>query len=184
MTKGFQRLHLRSPFMSDVLYVSEDHVHKGRTVNISEGGVLLENLPHVPEINAMPLMIALTQFPSFSQLSADYLRTMELSHFDRKIIRSKARLVRSFEGQSAVEKVFVQKVGCEFVLPSEETKQAIADYVQMSAKNIIFLLGLFQKSSQVEVLRNVAKILGYNDQEKLTLLRQKVLHDYQSLESL
>ena len=93
MTKGFQRLHLRSPFMSDVLYVSEDHVHKGRTVNISEGGVLLENLPHVPEINAMPLMIALTQFPSFSQLSADYLRTMELSHFDRKIIRSKARLV-------------------------------------------------------------------------------------------
>ena len=54
----------------------------------------------------------------------------------------------------------------------------------MSAKNIIFLLGLFQKSSQVEALRNVAKMLGYNDQEKLTLLRQKVLHGYQSLESL
>lgn len=184
MTKGFQRHHLRSPLTSDVLYVSDGHVHKGRSVNISEGGVLLENLPHVPEINAMPLMMALPQLPSFSQLSPDYLKTMEITHFDRKIIRSKARLVRSFEGHSVVEKVFVQKIGCEFVLPSEEVQKDIADYVQMSAKNIVYLLGLFQKSSQVEVLRNVAKILGYDDQEKLPLLRQKVLHDYQSLESL
>lgn len=184
MTKGFQRTHLRSPLSSDVLYVAEGHVHMGRSVNISEGGVLLESLPHIPEINAMPLMLALPKFPAFSQLSPDYLKTMEIAHFERLVLRSKARLIRTFEGQSAVEKIFVQKIGCEFVYPRDEVKQAIADYVHMSARNIIFLLGLFQKSSQVEVLRNVAKVLGYDSDEKMPLLRQKVLHDYQSLESL
>lgn len=184
MTKSFQRNYLRSPLTSDVLYVSEGHVHKGRSVNISEGGILLESLPYVPEINAMPLMLSLPQIPSFAQLSTEYLKTMDITHFDKKIIRSKARLVRTFDAHSIVERVFVQKIGCEFVLPAPEVKSEIAHFVQTSAKNIIFLLGLFQKSSQVEVLRNVARILGYNDQEKIPLLRQKVLHDYQSLESL
>lgn len=184
MTKVFQRKHLRSPLAAHVLYVAEGHVHRARTVNISEGGVLLESLPIVPEIKALPLMIPLVQFPSFSSLSHEHLKQMKVEHFDRKVIRTKARLVRSFEGHSAVDKVFMQKIGCEFVSRTQEVQSDISDYVRMSARNIVFLLGLFEKSAQVEITRNVAGLLGYDSQQKLALLRQKVLHDYQSLESL
>lgn len=184
MTKGFRREYLRSPLVADVLFVADGHVHKARTVNISEGGVLLEALPMVPEINAMPLMLPLVQFPAFSRLSHELLKTMRPEQFEKVVIRSKARLVRSFEGHSAVDKVFVPKVGCEFVASKNEVKKIIADYVAMSAKNIVFLLGLFERSANVELTRNVAKTLGYDSEQKLILLRQKVLHDYQSLESL
>jgi hypothetical protein len=184
MTKGFGREYLRSPLSVDVLFVANGHVHKARTVNISEGGVLLEALPMVPEINAMPLMLPLVQFPSFSKLSHDFLKTMKVELFERTVIRSKARLVRSLKAFSAADKVFVPKIGCEFVLPNEDTKKEVADYVVMSAKNIVFLLGLFERSANVDLTRNVAKVLGYDSEQKMILLRQKILHDYQSLESL
>lgn len=184
MTNGVRREYLRSPLLVDVLFVADGHVHKARTVNISEGGVLLESLPMVPEINAMPLMLPLVQFPSFSRLSHDFLKTMKVEQFERAVIRSKARLVRSFEAHSVVDKVFVPKVGCEFVSPAKDVQKIIADYVSLSAKNIVFLLGLFERSAQVELTRNVAKVLGYDSEQKLLLLRQKILHDYQSLESL
>lgn len=184
MTTGFRREYLRSPLVADVLFVADGHVHKARTVNISEGGVLLEALPMVPEINAMPLMLPLIQFPSFSRMSHDFLKSMKVEQFERAVIRSKARLVRSFEGHSAVDKIFVPKIGCEFVASKEDAQKIIADYVAMSAKNIVFLLGLFERSANVDLTRNVAKVLGYDSEQKLILLRQKILHDYQSLESL
>lgn len=182
--KGFRREYLRSPLVADVLFVADGHVHKARTVNISEGGVLLESLPIVPEINAMPLMLPLVQFPSFSRMSHEFLKSMKIEQFERGVIRSKARLVRSFEGHSTVDKIFVPKIGCEFVTSKNDTQKIIADYVAMSAKNIVFLLGLFERSASVELTRNVAKVLGYDSDQKMILLRQKILHDYQSLESL
>lgn len=184
MSSEFQRLHLRSPLVGDVLYEADGHVHLARSVNISEGGILLENLPIIPEINAMPVMFTLPQYPNFSQTNQDVLKTLKLSSLEKKILRSRARLVRSFEGQSEVEKIFVTKIGCEFVLPSTENKALVAQYVVDFASNILFLLGLFQRSSQIELLRNVAELLGYDSEEKLPILRSRVLHDYQSLESL
>ena len=60
----FKRKHLRSPLSTLALYQSERYVFKANCLNISEGGVLLENLPSVPEINAIPLLLSL---PIFSQ---------------------------------------------------------------------------------------------------------------------
>jgi len=184
----FQRKHLRAPLKSEALYIDEDSVFKARTLNISEGGILISELPHVPEINALPLMIALIQYPKFSNVSPEKLKNLNPIEFPRTILKMKARMVRTFEGKSTVEKLFLTHIGCEFYPLDEETKAQIVEYVSTFAKNTIFLLSLFEsnhhKKEQIELLRKVAELLGYDAQMAIPLLRQKVLHDYQSLESL
>ena len=93
-------------------------------------------------------------------------------------------MVRSMEGQSAVDKVFVTKIGCEFVMLDSVIQQAISDYVAIYAKNIIYLLNLFEKGAKPALIKNCAKLLGYVRDEKISMLRMQVLHDYQSLDSL
>ena len=73
MGHQFRRAHLRAPLNSILLYEDDGHVFKAGTINISEGGVLLENLPRIPEINAMPLMINLLFLPELSRQRMDQL---------------------------------------------------------------------------------------------------------------
>jgi hypothetical protein len=185
--RQFQRRHLRAPLFTEFLYEDDGHVLKARINNISEGGVLLEALPHVPEINLMPLMIEIPNYPIFANYGKDKLLTIKRETIESEILRVRAKMVRSFEAQSAVDLIFVPKIGCEFVTPSLEFTESIKFYVSTFSKNMIYLLNLFESSStkhQVDVIRHVADFLGYRKDEKISLLRQKVLHDYQSLESI
>jgi len=189
MSQGrFKRTSLRSPLKTFVLYENEGYAFKARTLNISEGGVLLCDLPIVPEINAIPLMFALPRFPEFSSLSQEAIKQFNADELNKDIFRTKARMVRTFEGQSAVDKIFVTHIGCEFVKPTEENKALIANYVSTFAKNTIYLLNLFESMGKnpknIELIRFVSELLGYDPNEKIAMLRLKVLHDYQSLESL
>lgn len=182
------RRHLRAPFRSTCLYVDGDYVFKSRTNNISEGGILLSELPHLPEINAIPLIIMLTEFPRFQNFSFDDLKKMNFDDFPRKVVKVKARLVRSFEGESKVDQVFRKFIGCEFYAANDQFIIAVKNYVETYAKNIVYLLSLFEslgnKTEQLEALRTIAQFLGHDRKMKIPLLRAKVLHDYQSLESL
>lgn len=184
----FQRKHLRAPLKSVCLYVDGEHVFKARVLNISEGGILLSDLPHIPEINSLPVAIDLLQFPRLNTYTLDQLKVFSIEELPRKILKTKARLVRTFEGQSNVDRVFVNFIGCEFYNPSLEIQREIAQYVETFAKNTVYLLSLFEslnnRAEQLELLRSVAHILGYDRRMKVPLLRAKVLHDYQSLESL
>jgi hypothetical protein len=185
---SFQRKHVRAPLRSTCLYVDGEHVFKARTINVSEGGLLISELPHIPEINAFPLMVSMSIYPKLATLNLDELKALNVDDLPRKILKVKARLVRSFESESNIEKVFINHLGCEFYYTSEEFKIFILDYVETFAKNTVYLLSLFESLSkrdeQLEVLRTVAHILGYDRRMKIPLLRAKVLHDYQSLESL
>jgi hypothetical protein len=185
--RQFKRRHLRAPLFTEFLYEDDGHVLKARINNISEGGVLLEALPHVPEINLMPLMLEVPSYPTFSNYGRERLLSVKKESIDSEILRVRAKMVRSFEAQSAVDLIFVPKIGCEFVTPSPEFSEVIKSYVSTFSKNMIFLLNLFESSStkhQIDVIRHVADFLGYRRDEKISLLRQKVLHDYQSLESI
>lgn len=184
----FQRKHLRAPLKSEALYIDDDHVFKARTLNISEGGILLCELPHVPDINAIPMMVALIHYPKLGTLSPEKIKSLNPAEFPRSVIKLKARMVRTFEGKSTVEKLFLTHIGCELYPPPEEVKKEIIEYVNTFAKNTVYLLSLFEsnhhKKEQVELVRKVAELLGYDATMAMPLLRQKVLHDYQSLESL
>lgn len=184
----FQRKYLRAPLKSACLYVDGEYVFKARVLNISEGGILLADFPHVPEINSLPLAICFVQFPRLQNMSIDELKLLNKDDFPRIILKTKARMTRTFEGEGPVDKVFVNFIGCAFFNPSTEFKMEVFKYVETFAKNTIYLLSLFEslgnRSEQLELLRIVAHLLGYDRRMKIPLLRAKVLHDYQSLESL
>ena len=96
--------------------------------------------------------------------------------------------MRTFENQNKIDMVFINFIGCLFENPGEEFKQQVLSYVETFAKNTVYLLSLFEslgnRPEQLEHLRTVAHLLGYDRRMKLPLLRSKVLHDYQSLGSL
>lgn len=182
------RKHLRAPLISTALYVDGEHVFKAKTLNISEGGALLSELPHVPEINALPIAINLINYPRFQGMSHDEVMNLSVDEFPRTIIKTKLKMVRSFSNQSPVDRVFVNFIGCEFHNPASELVEKIKFYVETYTKNTVYLLSLFEalrnKPDQVEHLRQIAFLMGYDRRLKVPLLRAKVLHDYQSLESL
>lgn len=181
----FKRAHLRAPLKVDLLYVDDEFAHAARTLNISEGGILIDYMPKVPEIKALPIMLPIVYFPDLTSMSHEEIKSLKPQHLDKFVMRFRAKIVRSFEGMTDAEKIFVNRIGCEFVKPDLIQKKIIADYVSIFTRNIVFLLSLFQQGqAAVPVLRHTAGLLGYNSEEKLNMLRLKVLHDYQSLESL
>lgn len=188
MTLRFKREYLRAPLKTSTLYLMEDYVLKAFMLNISEGGVLLDNLPSIPPVNAIPLMFPLIDYPELSLLHPEVLFGLEVTQMEKRIIRMKAKIVRSFEGFSEVDKIFVTKIGCEFVNPGPLETQLISKYVSRYARNLIYFLGLFegrgQKADKTELLRKTAGLLGYDSKMQIAQMRLKALHDYQSLESL
>lgn len=166
----------------------EDYVLKAQLLNISEGGLLLDHLPSVPPVRALPLMFSLIDYPELSLLHPEVLLHLEVGQLDKKVIRMKGRIVRSFEGFSEIDKIFATKIGCEFVNPGLLEKQLISKYVSRYGRNLIYFLGLFegrgQKADKVQLIRKTAGLLGYDSEEQIARLRMKALHDYQSLESI
>ena len=184
----FERKFLRAPLKSICLYVDGENVFKARTLNISQNGILLFELPHVPEITTIALAINLIKMPRLQTLVFDEVKALKEDQFDRTIIKLQAKMMRTFEGKSNVDKVFINYIGLEFCNHDNERSNIIADYIEVFTKNTIYLLSLFEslgnRIEQLELLRTVAFLLGYDRRMKIPLLRAKVLHDYQSLESL
>lgn len=180
------RSHLRAPLYRDVLYLDEGHVLKCFGANVSEGGILLGLFPHVPNINLMPLLVEIPRYPLFSQMDKDEICHLKADTIPSEIVRMRGKIVRSFEGKSDIDKIFIQNIGCQFI-DTDIAKKIIPDYINIFTANIVFLLGLFENShrqeEQIAVIRNISNILGHKKDESLSILRQKILHDYQSLKS-
>jgi hypothetical protein len=181
------RRFARAPYQGQVLFVDGEYVLKAKAQNISEGGILISELPHIPEVNSIPMMISLPVMPLLSTLSLDQLHTFDMESLPVNILKVRSRMMRTFSKESA-QNVLVKNIGCEFYYPinGKEFNKTVSEYVETFSKNIVFLLGLFEslskKEEHLETLRTTAAILGYNKDAKLPLLRAKVLHDYQSME--
>ncbi|MBI2518779.1 MAG: PilZ domain-containing protein [Bdellovibrio sp.] len=187
--KRLKRQYLRAPLRREILFEDEGHIFKAFCANISEGGMLLSLMPNLPKINALCLMIDLPMFPDFAALSTERLTKIKSEMVERKIYRIRGRIVRSFEGKSEIDVIMSTNIGLEFVNLPADVVLALRTFVSQYARNIIFLLNLFEshrgnKEDQATLLRNLCRLLGYGQDSKISLLRQKILHDYQSLESL
>lgn len=182
------REYLRAPVNQEILYLCDEDVIKGTCANISEGGVLLNHLGRVPAQSTFSAMVPIIQYPEFSKLSSQKLISIERNAFDIEVIRCKFTIVRSFEGMSEVEKILLNSIGASFESLTSGENALIKSYVETFSRNMIYLLTQFENSSKkngnIIHLRKTAALLGYDSSIKLPLLRQKVLHDYQSLESL
>lgn len=187
--RDYRRKHLRAPYKFEVLFEDDSFVHKARALNISEGGVFLDRIPHFPSKENVPLMMSLPQYPYFKNYDLLKLKSFSLDLFATKVIRVKARMVRRTGETSEVDKIFSgAKVGLSFTEIDQYTQKMIADYVDVFASNLIYLQVLIDSlhadEKNLEKIRVLGKILGYDPQMKLAMLRKTLGQDYLSLQWL
>ena len=68
-----KRAHYRAPLRNWLLYSDGDYVFKAYVLDISEGGLLLEQLPHPPSEGILPILINIPQYPLFHDYEPEAL---------------------------------------------------------------------------------------------------------------
>lgn len=187
--REYQRKHLRAPYKEPVLYVDQDFVFKAHALNISEGGLLLDKVPHFPdEGKQAPLLLSLPQYPYFKNFSLEKLLAFSEDIFPRKCVRLRCEVVRKSGTMSEVDQVFSTRIGAKFVEVDAHSKKLIKDYVDVFASNLIYLQVLIDNiNSQpdgLEKVRALSRILNYDPEMKISQLRRDVGQDYLSLQWL
>jgi hypothetical protein len=185
---AYQRSHLRAPYQEAVLFGDEGFVHRARAVNLSEGGMLLSELPEFPAIERVPLLLRIPNYPHFRNFTLLKLQTFSSELFPAKIIRAQGQMVRRVGNTTDVDDVFRARFGIQFLHITDNEKKIIADYVSVFTSNLIYLQMLLDSWNTDEDIRlktrALAAILGYTDLTRVSDLRQSVTQDYLSMQWL
>lgn len=188
VTRGHQRSHLRAPLRAWVLFGDGEYVHKARAQNISEGGLLLDQIPQYPQSEETPIMFALPLYPYFKDFDVPRLKSIHSILQPAEVLRGNCFLTRRTGETSSVDEVFSPAVGLRFTYMSDRSKDVIAQYVEAFQGNLIYLQMLMDSwNSGDEVrlkARLIADLLGYEEFKKISLLRARVNSDYRSLQWL
>lgn len=188
MKKNYQRRYLRAPYKESVLYADGNYVLKARALNISEGGILLDELPSFPETDEVPMMMLIPQFPQLKNFSLIKMQTFSREIFPSHVIRARARLVRREQLSQNLDNLFKARFGLEFTRITPAEQKYIEEFVLTFSSNLIYLQTLidaFNTDDETkQKVRTLAKILGYTEIEKIAQLRAQVTHDYKSLQWL
>lgn len=188
MSKDYQRKYLRAPYWHDILFADDGHVYRGRGVNISEGGILLDRIGHVPKDKENDFMIYLPEYPLFKNYNFDKVLQFNVENFTGQVIRLRASLVRGHESLGQVEGVFLSKIGFEIVHLSKISEMVLTKYINTFASNLIYLQVLLDniqaQKDNLSTFRRLASYLGYQSEEKISILRLKIEQDYKGLKWL
>lgn len=188
MGKNYQRRHLRAPYKESFLYADGDYVLKASAINISEGGLLVDQIPSFPDHDEVPLMLKIPQIQSLKNFSLLKMQTYSQELFPAHIIRVKARMVRRHELAQNIDNIFKSKFGLEFIRIAPQDQKCIQDFVSTFAGNLIYLQTLIDSfntdDETKEKVRTLARLLGYMETEKISQLRSAVSLDYKSLQWL
>ncbi len=187
--RDYQRTHLRAPYKEPVLFVDDNFVFKAHTINISEGGMLLDQIPHFPEDGtSVSLLISLPQFPYFKNFSTEKLAAYSNDLFPKKSIRLKCKMVRKFGVKSKVDEAFISRVAVSFDELGPQNKKLISEYVNVFASNLIYLQVLIDSihsdKNNLKKIRLLSETLQYQTDIKMAQLYKDVQHDYKSLQWL
>jgi hypothetical protein len=186
--KNYQRRHLRAPFKENVLYADGPYVLRARTLNLSQGGILLDQLPSFPAQDEVAMMISLPQLPYLKNFSLLKMQTFSKELFGKHVIRVKAKVMRREELSQNLDNIFMSRFGLQFIQLGGHEEKYIEEYVSTFSSNLIYLQTLIDSFNTDEETkmraRTLAKILGYIDSERIALLRAQVTHDYKSLQWL
>ena len=189
MTYGnYQRRFLRAPLKEKMLFADGSYVLKAMTLNISEDGLLIDELPSFPEADTVPLMISLPMFPHLKNLSLNQLEMISSRQMMRSVFRATARIVRKGELSQNLDNIFKTKFGLQFSAISDDDKKIIQQYVATFSSNTVHLQTQIDSFNSDEDARKrtraLARVLGYKHDEKIASLSLKVTHDYQSMQWL
>lgn len=185
---SYQRTYLRAPYKKDVLFVDEDFVFKAQTLNISEGGLLLDQVGYFPGEKTLNFMIEIPEFPLFKNFTLEKLQNFSHDNVVSRVIRLSAKMVRSTKIDSVVDGAFASRIGLSIVdlKPTDQLK--ISNYVEKFSSNLVYLQVLIDSlttdESQIKKIRLISEYLGYSNQMKVSYLRKLVEMDYKSLQWL
>ncbi len=184
----YQRRYLRAPHKGKMLYLDGTHVYSAQVLNISEDGMLVENIPNFPEADELAIMINLPQYPLLKGLTYEDLVMLKPENLSRTIFRARCRIVRKGELARDISNLFKAKVGMQFMRILAHDKKVIEEYVSTFGINLIHLQTLidsynFDEDAKLRT-RIVARLLGYKEDTKMAQLRMQVSTDYQSLQWL
>ena len=188
MKKTYQRKFLRAPYWQDILFADEGHVFKGKGLNISEGGILLDEIGHIPQDNENPFLVYLPEYPLFKNYSFDKVMTFNPEHFSGQIIRFKAKIIRRDQSLSNSNGVFLSKIGFEMTELSKMDGMKLNKYIDTFSSNLIHLQILLDNinadKNNLLKFRKLASYLGHTYDEKLSVLRVDIENEYKSLQWL
>jgi hypothetical protein len=186
--KSYQRTHLRAPFRHHILYSDDGYVHKAKGLNISEGGLLLDMIPYFPEDTEIDFATALPQYPYFKNFSLQKMQSFSEELYPSKVIKGKLKMVRRIQLTNKVDEAFMSRVGCQFTMLDDISRKAISDYVDVFASNLIQLQIMIDlinsEEGYLEKVRTLSGILGYDGDEKISVLKKTITHEYISLQWL
>lgn len=186
--RGYRRQHLRAPFHFNTLYADQGFVFKAKCLNISEGGMLMDQIPYFPDHDRVPLMLSIPQFPSFKNFNYQKLRDFSFDLFPKKVVRLKCQVVRKFGIESDVDQIMASRVGVSFTDIDPVRSKIIAEYVEGFLSNITHLLAMIDSVNYDEQalpkIRELASLLGYNRDIKISTLRKIISQEYLSLQWL
>lgn len=187
-SKNYQRRHLRAPFKEHIIYSDGEYALRARALNISEGGLLLDEMPNFPAMDEVPLLISLPQLPYLKNFTLLKMQTFSKELFSRHVVRAHARMVRREELSQNLDNIFRARFGLQFSRIGDKEQKLIEEYVSTFSSNLIYLQTLidtFNTDEETKVrTRTLAKILGYTDTDRIAHLRALVTHDYKSLQWL
>lgn len=186
--RGYQRKHLRAPYREDILFVDKNIVFKGAALNISESGMLLEEVSHFPENDEIGFLINLPQLPLLKNFDLKRLSKYSADLLPSRVIRFKAKLARKISIPSLIDGELISQIGLSIHSISKFDKAKVSNYIDVFSSNLIYLQVLLDtiNSDKENLLRVrlVASLLRYPKDIKVSQLRQRVEADYRSLQWL
>ena len=166
------------------MYKDSRGVRKGTVENISEGGVYLTGLDDTPPNQIFDVFFDLPEIVNFSGLPMSEILSLGRESFKHHVFHAELEVKRSND----IGHNNSLAIGCEFFKIDSDQQDLIKRYVSNYATNIVFTLSLFEQGIHrrevKELVMKSVDLLNYPRIEKTADLRQKLLHDYQSLESL
>ena len=179
-----KRRYLRAPLNNECLIKVGKELLKGEVSNISEGGLLLKEFQVLPHDKQFSVFMEIPALPDFTKISTNELLDLGRGSFEFDIVGTIVEVKRSKLNESSNTYEF----GCEFADIRREAQEKINEYVRNFGVNIVFSLTLFEQGthrSEVKVLiKKCVELLNYSNGMSMAKIREQLLHDYQSLESL
>ena len=170
------------------MYADGDYVQKASTINISEGGMLVDQLPSFPEKDEVSLLLSIPQLPSLKNFTLLKMQTFSKELFGRNVVRVRAKMVRREQLSQNLDNIFRSRFGLQFTHIEIHDQKKIEDYVITFASNLVYLQTLidsFNTDEETKIrARTLAGILGYKEVERIAHLRAAVTQDYKSLQWL
>lgn len=179
-----KRRYLRAPMNNECLYKDSDTISSAHVYNISEGGCLLGRIQNEPSSEQFTTFLDIPCIPDFTKLSVNEIMMTGVESFSREVIGTVVETRRSKIDQLTG----LYEIGCEFVDIRRESQEKINDYVRNFSVNTVFSLTLFEQGTHRDEVKNLIRqcstLLNYEKGLSMAKIREQLLHDYQSLESL